>query len=32
LARFLEKFEPHLNETDKLRILIHRARQRSEWI
>ena len=28
LARFLEKFEPHLNETDKLRILIHRARQR----
>jgi hypothetical protein len=32
LARFLEKFEPYLNETDKLRILVHRARQRGEWI
>ena len=32
LAGFLEEFEPHLNETDKLRILIHRARQRGEWI
>ena len=32
LARFLEEFEPYLNETDKLRILIHRARRRGEWI
>ena len=32
LARFLEKFEPYLNETDKFRILIHRARRRGEWI
>ena len=32
LAEFLEKFEPCLNENDKQRILIHRARQRGEWI
>ncbi len=32
LERFLEQFEPYLNESDKLRILTHQARQRGEWI
>jgi hypothetical protein len=32
LARFIELFEPHLNETDKLRILTHKASQRGEWL
>ena len=32
LARFIELFEPHLNETDKLRILTHKASERGEWL
>lgn len=32
LERFLEQFEPYLNETDRLRILTHKARQRGDWI
>jgi hypothetical protein len=31
LAQFLEQFEPHLNETDALRILTNKARQSGDW-
>lgn len=32
LAKFIEEFEPYLNESDKLSILAHQAKQRGEWI
>ncbi len=32
LASFLKEFEPYLNESDKLRILTHKAGQKGEWI
>ncbi len=32
LGQFLKQFEPHLTESDTLRILTHQARQRGEWI
>ena len=32
LAEFLKQFEPHLNETDTLRILTHKASQSGDWL
>ena len=32
LERFLEQFEPHLTESDTLRILTHRASQSGDWL
>ena len=32
LAQCVEEMEPYLNETDRMRILTHSARQKGEWL
>ena len=32
LAEFLEKYEPFIPDADKTRMLVHKAKQRDEWL
>ena len=32
LSEFVSKYEPLLTDTDRTRILVHKARQRGEWV
>ena len=32
MARFVEQIEPHLSESDKVRILVKKVKQRDEWL
>jgi hypothetical protein len=32
VAEFAEKIDKHLNEADRTRILVHKARQKGEWL